>query len=175
MASPIVDWTIVTRDDGTKQWAFKGKPIYRYADEVQVAETLGEHVEGRWHAAVLEPPPAKPGWVKFHHTDGGEVLTNAQGYTIYTFDEGRRGLGGNAMVVIDNPDKWVPVLASADDKPIGMWTIVEAKPGERQWAQNGLPLYTCKEDLAPGDVRGVRFGDRRFKPIMRNGLPMPGT
>ena len=24
------DWSIVTRDDGSKQWAYKGKPLYTY-------------------------------------------------------------------------------------------------------------------------------------------------
>ena len=24
------DWTVITRDDGAKQWAYKGKPLYTY-------------------------------------------------------------------------------------------------------------------------------------------------
>ena len=24
------DWTVVTRDDGSKQWAYKGKPLYTF-------------------------------------------------------------------------------------------------------------------------------------------------
>lgn len=24
------DWTVITRDDGSKQWAYKGKPLYTY-------------------------------------------------------------------------------------------------------------------------------------------------
>lgn len=28
------DWTVVTRDDGTKQWAYKGKPLYAYKGDV---------------------------------------------------------------------------------------------------------------------------------------------
>ena len=27
------DWTIVVRDDGTKQWAYKGKPLYTWAKD----------------------------------------------------------------------------------------------------------------------------------------------
>ena len=27
------DWTVVTRDDGGKQWAYKGKPLYTYAKD----------------------------------------------------------------------------------------------------------------------------------------------
>jgi predicted lipoprotein with Yx(FWY)xxD motif len=25
------DWTVITRDDGAKQWAYKGKPLYTFA------------------------------------------------------------------------------------------------------------------------------------------------
>ena len=27
------DWTVITRDDGGKQWAYKGKPLYTYAKD----------------------------------------------------------------------------------------------------------------------------------------------
>ena len=29
-AKPSGDWTVVTRDDGSKQWAYKGKPLYTF-------------------------------------------------------------------------------------------------------------------------------------------------
>lgn len=29
-ATPTGDWTIVQRDDGRKQWAYKGKPVYTF-------------------------------------------------------------------------------------------------------------------------------------------------
>lgn len=27
------DWTVITRDDGGKQWAYKGQPLYTYAKD----------------------------------------------------------------------------------------------------------------------------------------------
>jgi predicted lipoprotein with Yx(FWY)xxD motif len=34
------DWTVITRDDGAKQWAYKGKPLYTYrADAPNAAPT----------------------------------------------------------------------------------------------------------------------------------------
>src|SRR5579859_7832581 len=30
---PMGDWTIVKRDDGKMQWAYKGKPAYRWAKD----------------------------------------------------------------------------------------------------------------------------------------------
>ncbi len=44
------EWTIVTRDDGTKQWAFKGKPIYKYSKDTKAGETTGDGFNGVWHA-----------------------------------------------------------------------------------------------------------------------------
>src|SRR5689334_5690102 len=32
-ATPGGDWTIITRDDNTKQWAYKGKPLYTYKSD----------------------------------------------------------------------------------------------------------------------------------------------
>jgi len=44
------DWTIVARDDGTKQWAFKGKPVYKYSKDTKAGETTGDGFNGVWHA-----------------------------------------------------------------------------------------------------------------------------
>jgi predicted lipoprotein with Yx(FWY)xxD motif len=35
------DWTVVTRDDGSKQWAYKGKPLYAYARDTAGAAATG--------------------------------------------------------------------------------------------------------------------------------------
>lgn len=35
------DWTVVTRDDGAKMWAYKGKPLYTYAKD-----TAGQPASG---------------------------------------------------------------------------------------------------------------------------------
>src|SRR5436853_643503 len=29
-AAPMGDWTVVTRDDGKMQWAYKGMPVYKW-------------------------------------------------------------------------------------------------------------------------------------------------
>ena len=46
------DWTIITRDDGTKQWAYKGKPVYYFSMDKAVGEKTGEgRGHGAWHVA----------------------------------------------------------------------------------------------------------------------------
>jgi predicted lipoprotein with Yx(FWY)xxD motif len=47
------DWTMVTRDDGARMWAYKGKPLYYYAKDTKAGETNGDGMgNGAWKAAV---------------------------------------------------------------------------------------------------------------------------
>jgi predicted lipoprotein with Yx(FWY)xxD motif len=43
------DWSVVTRDDGSKQWAYKGKPLYTYAKDSSGAAATG--VSDNWPLA----------------------------------------------------------------------------------------------------------------------------
>ena len=43
------DWTIVTRDDGSKQWAFKGSPLYTYAKDAKAGDASGDGKGNVWH------------------------------------------------------------------------------------------------------------------------------
>ena len=45
------DWTIVTRDDGAKQWAYKGKPVYLWAKDQKPGDKTGDGVNSIWHIA----------------------------------------------------------------------------------------------------------------------------
>ena len=45
------DYSIVTRDDGKKQWALKGKPLYYWIKDTKAGDTTGEGVMGAWHVA----------------------------------------------------------------------------------------------------------------------------
>ncbi len=51
-------------------------------------------------------------------------------------------------------DQWPPLMASADDKPVGNWTIVQRPEGGKQWAYKGVPLHRSYKDFLPGDVSG---------------------
>ena len=46
------DWTMVTRDDGTMQWAHKGKPLYTFAKDTKPGDITGDgFLNGAWHIA----------------------------------------------------------------------------------------------------------------------------
>jgi predicted lipoprotein with Yx(FWY)xxD motif len=45
------DWKVITRDDGTKQWAYKGKPLYYFAMDKAAGDKLGDARGMVWHIA----------------------------------------------------------------------------------------------------------------------------
>ena len=50
-ASAQGDWTLVMRDDGTAQWAYRGRPLYRWAKDQKPGDRTGDGVKGVWHLA----------------------------------------------------------------------------------------------------------------------------
>ena len=46
------DYTTTTRDDGSKQWAYKGKPRYSWSMDAKPGDTDGDGVKGVWHTAT---------------------------------------------------------------------------------------------------------------------------
>ena len=51
-ASASGDWTVITRDDGSRQWAYKGKPLYLWVKDTKPGEVTGDGVNNVWHVAM---------------------------------------------------------------------------------------------------------------------------
>ena len=45
------DYSVVTRDDGSKQWAYKGRPLYSWSKDAKPGDTSGDGVKGVWRVA----------------------------------------------------------------------------------------------------------------------------
>lgn len=45
------DWVVIARDDGTNQWAYKGKPVYFWAKDKKPGDRTGDGVNGTWRVA----------------------------------------------------------------------------------------------------------------------------
>ena len=43
------DWSIVTRDDGSKQWAYKGAPLYTFTKDAKPGDMTGDKFKDVWH------------------------------------------------------------------------------------------------------------------------------
>jgi predicted lipoprotein with Yx(FWY)xxD motif len=64
-------------------------------------------------------------------TASGKVLTDAKGMTLYTFD---RDAPGKSNCNGQCAQNWPPLLASADAKPSGKWSVITRDDGAKQWA-----------------------------------------
>lgn len=40
------DWTIVTRDDKSQMWAYKGHPLYTFLDDKKAGDVTGDNKDG---------------------------------------------------------------------------------------------------------------------------------
>ncbi|HXW41745.1 MAG TPA: hypothetical protein VEK75_11105 [Xanthobacteraceae bacterium] len=97
-------------------------------------------------AAALAQTPATTA-----DTGKGKALVDSKGMTLYTFDRdaaGKSNCNGQCAV------NWPPLMAAADSKASGDWSVVTRDDGGKQWAYKGQPLYAFVKDAKPGDVTG---------------------
>lgn len=80
-----------------------------------------------------------------------EMLTDANGMTLYTFDKDKDGVSTCYDQCAVN---WPPYLAKADEKLGEDWTTAARKDGAMQWVYEGKPVYFFKDDVAKGDAKG---------------------
>ena len=107
------------------------------------------------HEAEPPPPPKKetpavP--IKFAETRRGTVLADSNGMTLYYFD--RDDSGTKSTCNGKCTEKWIPLKASDDSKPLGDFTVIIRNDKSKMWAYRNRPLYFSHEDKAPGDVNG---------------------
>ena len=88
-------------------------------------------------------------------TSAGSVMTTPNGMTVYTFDKDQPG---RSNCYDDCAMKWPPVMADANAQEYDRMTLVTRTDGQRQWAYDGMPLYTYHADAATGDVEGDKVG-----------------
>jgi predicted lipoprotein with Yx(FWY)xxD motif len=84
----------------------------------------------------------------------GEILTDAKGMSLYTFDKDADGKSACNGPCATN---WPVLKAEASDTAADGYTIVTRDDGSKQWAYKGKPLYTFAKDQKPGDVTGDGF------------------
>jgi predicted lipoprotein with Yx(FWY)xxD motif len=165
VAKPIGDWVAFARADGSRQWAYKGKPVYTSLGDQAAGEVSGDGADGRWHALMRMRKFQPPG-VAVRNTELGPTFVNAQGMTLYMVVQYRWNPAANntprhngpspgvAACAGDCAHTWLPLPASADAQAAGDWSIVTRDGGVRQWAWKGHPLYSYAEDTKPGDALG---------------------
>jgi predicted lipoprotein with Yx(FWY)xxD motif len=76
--------------------------------------------------------------------------------TLYTFDKDAAGKSACTGGCATN---WPPLLAPADAKPTGDYSVITRDDGTKQWAYKGRPLYYWSKDMKPGDRTGDGFNN----------------
>lgn len=55
-AVPKGPFTLAMRSDGSKQWALRGKPLYRWASDKKYGDAGGDGVSEAWRLVRVVPP-----------------------------------------------------------------------------------------------------------------------
>lgn len=146
LATPKGDWSIVLRPDQSKQWAFKGKPLYTYAEDSNPGDVEGDKRPG-WQVALAYPKPELPDLFTTRPSLIGTRYSDRDGKSmyVYTCSAGlKTDDGSEQQMACDDPadkslwwvtvctdektcaDIWRPVLAGPNAHPKGtIWTVVD--------------------------------------------------
>jgi predicted lipoprotein with Yx(FWY)xxD motif len=96
-------------------------------------------------------------------TDLGEVLTDADGLTLYAFTPDS---AGQSTCEGDCAAAWPPLTVDSEELPAGLdaseFSVIERSDGTYQLASLDHPLYTFGGDSAPGDVNGQGVADKWY-------------
>ena len=203
-SAPVLDgaeevgfWTIIRRDDGTRQWALRGKPVYTYVKDIDMGSVggnspkrfgRGPHISERGRLMIPIQPdvPLPEDWTAVKHfpfeLEGvpadfqvknvldamGLALLNESGRTLYVFT----GVLGQEKSVCKSPCPWQPLPAAQLAAANGNFVPVDRNDGVRQWTYKGLGLYSYDGDLAPGDANGGKIDSNwHVAYIARNFMP----
>jgi predicted lipoprotein with Yx(FWY)xxD motif len=153
----------ITRDDGSEQLAFDGRPLYRFIDDAAPGDVNGQGVGNVWFAAAADGSEIGPRGVRIGSTDVGDVLIDADGFTLYTFANDAEGKSN-----CNEPcsETWPPVPGDTaiDTTSVreGQFDVITRDDGSEQLALHGQPLYRFADDVNPGDANGEGVGDVWF-------------
>lgn len=176
LALAVGEFSVVERADGSRQWAYRGRPLYLYPGDELAGDANGIGVDARWSVAAVTENfrPAGISIVNFNGYGAALALDGMTLYGGYPFEKrwgGRnlrdtftnqyaRGKRLGASACIDGCLKsWHPLLAPADAVANGFWEAIGRPDGTRQWAYKGYALYTYAGDKAPGDHSGQAIYD----------------
>lgn len=172
LAAGVGDFSVVTRGDGSKQWAYKKRPLYANSGDELPGDAHGAGIDRKWSVAVLTQnfQPPKIGVTTFDGYGDALALNGMTLYGGYAFEKrwgGRnlrdtftnayykgKKLGGAACTTDRCLNTWRPLLAAANAQASGFWEPIRREDGSLQWAYKGYALYTYAGDKAPGEHNG---------------------
>lgn len=167
--------SVIVRDDGSKQLAYLNQPVYLFKNDKKKGDLNGENVGGIWHsisvkaglsaladdaasASVLEEEneEAITPLTEVYLDDGREILADAKGLSVYTYDPDLQA-PGKSVCNDDCAVAWPPVLTTLDTIAAPL-SIVVRDDGTKQIAYDGKPLYLYIADSATKQINGDNLG-----------------
>jgi predicted lipoprotein with Yx(FWY)xxD motif len=148
------NWTVITRDDGQPQWAYKGKPLYRFVRDTAPGAASGDGVQAIWHVAF--DPIRTPVGMTLQKSAAGRLLADDKGLALYVSDADRDP--AKSVCSGTCTQSWQPLMAPWIAGALGPFAPVKRADGTRQWAYQGKPLYRFAGEVKPGATSGEGEG-----------------
>ncbi len=182
------EWSVIERSPGTNQWAYRGQPLYRYSPDPRTRSLRGSDIEG-WSNVYTQRPLPPPSGFTVQDSRIGQVLADANGKTIYTYNCSDDAMDQLSCDHPGSPQVYRMTLCGAGDPELCMKTFpyVTVSPGEESvshlwkvmhidpmtgrlaepdqegalavWAYRGRPVYTYGGDETPGEANGDHYGE----------------
>lgn len=174
LAEPKGDFSLIVRDDGVKQWAYKGKALFTSSADLAPGDANGMGVDKKIAPAVVYAY-FMPQGVSVHNTPGqGRIIATAAGMTLYKREGVVHQSGGGHSLRRGHPNRpavgrdiginvkcgedclkvWHPFTAPADAQPQGFWNVALRPDGTKQWVYQGYALWTYDGDKRANDMSG---------------------
>lgn len=169
IAASTGDFTVLAREDGIAQWAYRGQALFKFDGDQQAGDANGIDADPRYRVALIVRFFMPANAAIRRSIELGAILATAQSATLYERDRsaedenhsfreshGPPALGrlfGTSTCDEACARTWPPFEAPADARPCGYWDVIKRPDGRRQWAYKGYPLYTYASDR-PGEIRG---------------------
>ena len=144
-----------------RQWAYHGKPLYFFKNDIVAGDAGGEVANPAFSFANLIPVREgeseastilmATGSVKLTSDDSEVKKEEREGFALYTSSDDVPGVSNCVGGCVE---VWPPLLAHEGADATPPFELVDRGNGLQQWAVNGAPLYFFKDDLAPGDING---------------------
>jgi predicted lipoprotein with Yx(FWY)xxD motif len=175
-AKPVGHWTVVPRDDGAKQWAFRGQPLYTYVDEKKSPTPVmspGAVANTNPQSPNAAPVPAAVAAAAIGNNAGSSPVEGKPKAANSTAEaaaaaaalgrqsgEGRGHEIDGREVVELTPAAWIQM-------PVGLTSAeVRTAPGHVLTNDKGLPLYTFSGKVTDGM-------SEEWKPVTASHLALP--
>ena len=190
-AKPVHNWSIVTRADGTQQWAFQNKPLYTYSYDEDIGSVGGNSpkryargpliglrgaksksipddrpLPADWHAAMMYPVEGVdlPSGISIRDVEDAmamALIDDRTEKTLYAFDGDARK-AEKACATAACRNLWQPFTAPRLASGKGDFGIAVRDDGVTQWTFKGRPLFTNANDLQFNDANG-KDTDKRWQ------------